>query len=147
MTPNLPTIVEKLSEAQRRCERATGADRRLDLAIAKVRPKHPVPDHASYDHSLDGGKNAWSGGFGMGVPAYTASLDDALTLKPDNCGYVLHQPLGKKPSVALQIGFEGYSGPTTADGWTDYSLGATPALALCAAALKVRTFLQSQGDE
>ena len=81
----MDTNLEKLAE---RVERA-GPDRELDLAIAKVRRVNPVPAGATYDYALDDGKHAWSAGMGMGVPAYTASLDAAMTLVPEGCGVKL----------------------------------------------------------
>lgn len=75
------------------------------------------------------------------LPHYTTSIDAAMTLVPDNCGFVLHSPVGKRPSVALHFGDEDFPAPKTVDGWGDYSSGATPALAVCAAALKARAAL------
>ena len=82
-----------------------------------------------------------------GIRAYTASIDAAMTLLPDNCGFVMWYPVGKRPSVALQFGYEDHPAPKTVDGWGDYSSGATPALALCAAALKAKAMEARQGRD
>lgn len=60
------------------------------------------------------------------VPTFTASTDAAERLLA-NIGYVVHRPIGKRPSVATQI--EG--------GWSDYSQGANVAMAICCASLRI----------
>lgn len=59
------------------------------------------------------------------VPRFTASIDAARTLLA-NIGYVLWQPLGKRPSVSTQR-----DGP-----WSDYSSGFCEAAAMSAAAMR-----------
>ena len=70
---------------------------------------------------------------------YTASIDAAMTLLPDNCGYALRKSIGLSPLVSLQLDGDGWQIDRTVDGWTDWHRGATPALALCAAAIRART--------
>lgn len=72
-------------------------------------------------------------------PAFTTKIDAAMTLVPNDCGFVMHGPIGKPPCVALQFGNEDHPAPKSVDGWGDYSKGATPALALCSAALRARS--------
>jgi len=59
------------------------------------------------------------------VPRFTASIDAARTLLA-NIGYVLWQPLGKRPSVSTQR-----DSP-----WSDYSSGFCEAAAMSAAAMR-----------
>lgn len=90
-----------------RLEKATGPDRNLDVDIFETqRPSHlSLPPH------------------------YTASIDDALTLVPEDAAWSLHD-----------VGCEDYA---SADVFLDRSSftarGETPAIALCIASLKART--------
>lgn len=135
-----PADLEALAD---RVEALSGPDRELDAAIFKAIGA-PVPFqfmNKVVALSWDARENCYFAPIGdmrvrYEVPAYSASLDAAMTLVPNNCGFVLHNPVGKKPSVALQFGDEGFPSPKTVDGWGDYSSGATPALALTAACLR-----------
>jgi hypothetical protein len=136
------TEAEKLAL---RCEAASGPCRELDVAIFRALGA-PVPFQfanklvaLAYDET----EQCYFAPVGdMRVryepPAYTASIDVAETLMPSDCGFVMHSPIGKPPSVALQFGREDFPAPKTVDGWGDYSKAATRPLALCAAALRAR---------
>lgn len=123
---NDPRTGSNLLALAERCERATGPDRELDLAIARVRKVNPVPATAKFNTSLDGGECAWSRGMGMRVPAYTASLDAAMTLVPERAN-VQTQNFGslRGPMVLVEPNER-------------FASAATLPLALCAAALRAR---------
>lgn len=116
-----------------RCEKAGEADRLLDAKIAIAIDLQAYEGYGARDAAKHGGA-AWLADKGEchqniwreALPRYTASLDAALTLVPDNHGHVIWSPIGKPPSAAIE----------TPLGWSDYSKAATPALALCAAALR-----------
>jgi hypothetical protein len=67
-------------------------------------------------------------------PAYTASLDAAMTLVPEGASWSLTSALEDEPPCATVLTMES----------TEHGLAATPALALCAAALRARA---EAGDE
>lgn len=71
-----------------------------------------------YPSDIEGVAHSWR------VPCFTASTDAARRLLA-NIGYVLWQPLGKRPSVSTE----------TDKGWSEPSFGNREPLALCAAAL------------
>ena len=97
-----------MTELARRCEEAEGPDRNLDAMI-----------HFAI-------KNGIGCGMAQDAPAYTSSLDAAMTLVPDGWTlFHLDGPFNNGPCHA-----------TVANG--DFAEGEaeTPALALCAAALR-----------
>lgn len=121
-------------------EKATGPDRRLDASIASLVRLEKVPHWA----------RTWSGPWKPtevgsvvlmqidGTPGphfmareYTASLDAAMTLVPE--GWFKLQPDSLKGWAALAV-----VGP--------WAHAATPALALCAAALKARAHSTKESD-
>ena len=102
-----------------RIEAAEGADRALDVAIAL----------ASGGINAIGADILWPSGFRMPCPRYTASLDAALTLVPD--GLVFN--LGNDASMCWAHVWDDVP---EYDGEPYEGRAATPALALCAAALK-----------
>lgn len=63
------------------------------------------------------------------TPLYTASLDAALSLMPDGAEWFRER--GANGSMSMVV-----DGPSR---WAEAGQGATPALALCIAALKART--------
>lgn len=67
-------------------------------------------------------------------PAYTTSLDAAVTLVPEGCGWVLNNPvdLGGRPSAGLS-------------GFAFDAFASTPAAALTAAAIRARAALLTDG--
>lgn len=115
MTPD--TEAAKIAALADRCEAATGPDREIDRAIIDAfgwRNDHGVPIPPGY----------------IGIPAYTASLDAAMTLVPKG---------------APEWNVEGWGSPSAvhdgrlSTGWVSGArrvYAATPALALCAAALR-----------
>lgn len=96
-----------------RIESADGPDRELDAEIAKA-----VGAQGTYRADFLGWDDVGHAIYRPGYARYTASIDAALTLVPDDCGFVV---MGKAAKVGCHIGS-----------------GATPALALAAAALKAR---------
>jgi len=105
-----------LEELAERVEKAPDGDRGLDADIALSQGWNELP-----------GDN-WVGPHGqICVPAYTASLDAAMTLVPED----------SRNDWSLIGGryWQAEVGDEMAD-------AATPALALCAAALKVRAILK-----
>lgn len=101
----------KLLELAELCERATGPDRSIDWAI----------------HLRDGLTGVGSYG---GHPAYTASIDTAMSLILDDHWRVEDHPMAGPCAIVGEQ--EGYA--------------ATPALALCAAALRARAQATPQGE-
>lgn len=68
----------------------------------------------------------------LGLPPYTVSLDAALTLVPEGCGFTLN--VNRDTSEAEVFGEETGTSP-----WVIvHPARRTPALALCIAALKAR---------
>lgn len=97
-----------------RLEAASGPDRDLDMRIADLGREWKLPGSATPGYA----------------PMFTASLDAALTLVPEGHKWVLHS--------------DGCAGVKLCDMGDDDDLptgedwAATPALALCIAALKAR---------
>ncbi len=85
-----------------RCEAATGPDRELDALINDIAGRRPT------------------------MPAYTASLDAAMTLVPEGYLYGIGNPEGAAHAVVSE----------SPDALIDPVKAATPALALCAASLR-----------
>jgi hypothetical protein len=125
-------VSEQLIELAERCEKATGPDRELDAEIAchapicqadYVRSASPANRRGMVTRHFNGG------GRGTFVcDSYTASLDAAMTLVPEGAELVtlvLINSAGRMPSAGI-------------DGGEHISHAATPALALCAAALRAR---------
>lgn len=132
-----------------RCEAATGADRELDAAIALAQcdkffnagPKHEggrdrIGVIVGGDRCVPGnGAPDWL------VPRYTASLDAALTLVPDDAFWrVGHDGEGADPSVfkaTIGVAKEGVC-------WITFrsAIAETAPLALCAAALRARAAME-----
>lgn len=121
---------EALLELAARVERAEGADRGIDASVWLLAVEKPEPGD-----KIDGDMHGrW--------PAYTASLDAALGLVPE--GWRNYQAdfsvknrthwmlEGPKTKWSLDEGGERCAGSD----WFVSGVAATPALALCAAALK-----------
>ena len=115
-----------------RLEKATEPDRELDIAIATVICEYPIV------HEKDDG--GW-----VSLPQtvvhitrwakeYTSSIDDALTLVPKGFAFSLLDLGTFTPKVRPQCE---YARPS--DAGSDVVDGATPAIALCIAALKARS--------
>lgn len=116
-----------------RLEKATGPDRELDADIClEVGPYQSDiwernPRHRHLLQTKDAKLNDW-----VPFPNYTASLDAALTLVPE----------GQSAQTTRYANHEG--GAWVGD--EDFVRAATPAIALCIAALKARQALTSAKD-
>lgn len=110
---------EALIAIAERCEKATGPDRALDYDIAHFVTSAHLANHGK-------------------APAYTASLDAALTLVPDSLFPGVSQSVFHCDWHSW-MGDEDGDGPLT----RGEANAATPALALCAAALRARATAQN----
>jgi hypothetical protein len=112
-----PTTLLALAE---RCEQAAGPDRELDAEIALAAGWERKWNDSDKPHGWywRRGDYSWTAEMEGIPPNYTASLDAAVTLVPEGCGWMV---MGNAAKVGR---------------WP--SRGATPALALCAAALRAR---------
>lgn len=126
-----------------RCEAATDADRRLDAEIAaacrffpanmgfvwKAGLRANVPEVGRVECHT----NLGTGGPHYAAPKFTASLDAAMTLVPANSLWCTGDGIeGPFARLCIPVGI-GYLG-----GEQDARYANTPALALCAAALRAR---------
>jgi hypothetical protein len=136
----------ELAALAERVEAATGPDRGLDVAIAVVVDwKWPdwEPDEASargqaekhglpwlVDRAANGMNSAW-----RGIPAYTSSLDAAMTLVPERWKPVIDLTIEPNRAELYPPDYDSndWTLKETARGWA-----AMPALALTAAALRAR---------
>lgn len=132
---------DELLALAERCEAATGPDRNLDEAIARsVNWCPPKVNAASWEAHRDAKPNYWfTDSFGM--PAYTASLDAAMTLVANEntwsvttCG---HEGL---PRACVTLCAEDYAVDHVAD-------AVTPALALTAACLRARADMEATPND
>ncbi len=126
-----------------RCEKATGPDRPISWYIWEA-VEMPIIDEWSRNGS---------------APAYTDSLDAAMSLVPEGWRWVLRQANADECKGAFFCRLE--SGDFKSITWgkggeyiTDVISGvdvfcwsATPALALCAAALRARATLDPTGEK
>lgn len=116
-------MTDRLLELVERLEAATGPDRKLDVAIAKA---------LGLPHGRETGWcNNENGDYWVVdecAKPFTASLDDALDLVPDGWSFNLGNDT--QPWAMLWIDMPSY------DGVPYRGHAATPALALCAAALR-----------
>lgn len=142
------TMIEKL-------ERADGPDRGLDRAIAKMIGWHRVePRFTRSKHGAWISPDDWIGENSNGspildglrrttmyreVPSYTASIDTAMTLVPEGLMWSVQTDFGLPGRARLW----GSVLPSQAAARSWNTDGATPAIALCIAALRAR----SQGGE
>jgi hypothetical protein len=122
-----------------RCEDAAGPDRELDVAIARALDWKPLyrddyskwwPPAAVADARER--KRSILHHPTQPLPMFTASLDAAVTLVPDGCDWHVQA----NPSVGACWASVG--GPIKQRISSDVRKAATPALALCAAALRAR---------
>ncbi len=122
------------------CEGASGPDRELDCLIGVAigqfftEPNKGWPDRLDYyRRNADGSVSMPGHGFDQMVPAYTASLDAAMTLIPPSYRLgTLVELAGPEPRWAAKLFNRGKAGGLPASG------AATPALALCVASLRAR---------
>ena len=122
---------QTLLDLAKRCEEATDPDRDMDAEIAVAlgheitRPHPPGSIQDANGSPVVRYLHGWMKGMKEPCPGYTASLDAAMTLVPAGCteGGMTWEPEGCR--VELQMPTQVCSGT-----------GATPALALTAAALR-----------
>lgn len=144
-----------LLELAERCERATGPDRELDALIwmevtpSATRRETVVPPTSArkgwtIDETRDGSGRL------IVVPAYSASLDAAMTLVPEGDGvaYILGDGPWAGPHARIwEISAEkAAAGAKEPIAWEVGSNAHTLPLALCAAALRARATLP-EGEE
>ena len=115
----------KLVELAERCEKATGPDRELEWAI--IQAKHPGAE----PHPSPGLFKFAGGNFRLDDFRYTASLDAAMTLKGDWLLDYIQETDEGYTTVGLYRRNRIVLSHDRATG-----VGKTPALALCAAALR-----------
>jgi hypothetical protein len=108
-----------------RCEKATGPDRAIDALIASALGWERYEFHGENDYEETGWHTPGNPLPVSSLPRWSASLDAAMTLCPSDCvwdvtstGTSWIMPEGLLPQV--------------------YGKAATPALALCAAALRAQ---------
>ncbi len=150
---------ETLLALAERCEKASGPDRELDAAIrcAVFAPAGAFVEQSPingawcvYEIGYGGKKRSWEGR-GLSqlqrLGEVTASLDAAMTLVPAGWGWLVSQPNAK----ALASGLLKERTPVM--GEVQYGCdqrfavaAATPALALCAAALRARAHQETSND-
>jgi hypothetical protein len=118
-----------LLELAERCEKATGPHRELDYAISEgigkgcVRSSKPLRE----DHAEETG--------GFTIPRYTASLDAAMTLVPEGWRPVIDMASEEGAAIV-----DVWAAPAASPQPTRrHAKAATPALALCGAALRALT--------
>ena len=130
-----------LKELAERAESATGPDRELDGLIAvavnhgslpgavKIAPEDETTRRRGWVLHTFNGRRSWHQ-----APRFTASIDAAMTLVPEGLVWNVMTDFGL-PGRARLWGSV-LPGQVKDRGWS--ADGATPALALCAAALRVR---------
>jgi hypothetical protein len=125
---------EALLALAERCEKAEGPDRELDAAIA------PLTGLTVVDEGHPIGRMCYDDiGAAHLMPRYTASLDAAMTLVPESWGWMVSQPNAKALSSGLLKERTPVMGEVQYGCDQRYAVAAaTPALALCAAALRAR---------
>lgn len=166
-----------LIDLAERCERATGADRELDAQIAATlricsKEWKWADGYPAWEGRNDGRVYLENGGPSFSAPAYTASLDAAMSLVPaTSCNLLIMQfgrgwrvtfhdtaqKMGARAATeqierlrqSFGTGYQLAGEPARimekaiAEHWLEFHCpcAATPALALCAAALRARASL------
>jgi hypothetical protein len=147
-------VTRELIELAERVEKAEGADRGLDadirLAVSGDCPygaltgnRHQVIGWGK----LSGYVNAYREVLTLDdalddevVPRFTASIDAAMSLGPEGCVWKVmtdYELPGRATVYGWPVGAP--EGPPILIGYDDHCDAATPALALCAAALRARS--------
>lgn len=133
----------ELNELAAKVEALSGPDRRVDCAIFATVYPDKFGDSAAMYARIDWTRNRadWMWLRDLGMPAYTASIDAAMTLVTEGLAWSLN---GGDPSCldSAEIGPVPARGALLNPQWT--ADGATPALALTAAALRARSLATSQ---
>lgn len=128
MTPPAPAMSE-ISELIERLEKATGPDREIDCAIKELLdPRYKPKDRVIYYGEATGEHVGEDGQF-YKAPAYTASLDAALMLVPED-----------HPWAVGDLNEDDFPWACVTNQHTvDFNgNGSTPAVSMCIAALKAR---------
>lgn len=134
-----------------RIEAASGPDRVLDSNIYAILNKHMMYTPTKLGHFYDPSKTVAiaaqkyhiSGGATAIAPRYTASLDAAMTLVPKGwCILAAWNPAHPRSYITLSDGPMDGQART----WGEGCGAATPALALCAAALRARMAMANAAD-
>jgi hypothetical protein len=127
---------EKLIELAERCEKASEPDRETEARIAM--------ELAWRKTTLGQAGRVWydqDGNLEAVPPKYTASLDAALTLLPEGSEWRLERRFSKAMSPAYASVWN--PGATDVDFHAN-AHGKSPALALCAAALRARAAMDEK---
>jgi hypothetical protein len=146
----------ELLELADRVERAAGPDRELDAEIALVcgivRERDGDSFYGHRDYSvmvLERGYYDFDGS-APELPAYTASIDAAMTLVPEGLFEKVATGTGTKRAFAQLIWLRRrrgkWGGGQLFRPASIYTNASTPALALCAAALKARASLSTSEE-
>lgn len=119
-----------------RCEAAIGGDRELDVAISTAvttfEPRRAGPGWPDENALVVPAFPGWEP-----LPAYTASLDAAMTLVLEDAHRLRFWRIGNDGEGGDPSAFKAeILAVTNLTSTTSKAIGATPALALCAAALK-----------
>jgi hypothetical protein len=123
-----------LLELATRCEQATGPDKSIDREIAMA---------TGWQHRSGG---VWERVLEWERPAFTASLDAAMTLVPDSCLAMVKQLWdGDSKSALARVSRYVASSRFWMGDWS--GLSDVPALALCAAALRARAAIVDRNGE
>lgn len=128
MTPTKALERDTMDELIERLENAKGPDRDLDAFIAREVGAYP----SDWQTTLPGYSLEYFLAWSSCAPAYTSSIDAALTLVPEGHGYIINAEHGEKPQASIP--YDAGSGYMHAL----WYFAATPALALCIASLKAR---------
>ncbi len=123
-----------------RCEAATGPDRAIDFDIFRaIHPEYAGPEWKEFGgglrHINDSSDMRCLPPPHMTPARWTASIDATLSLVPDGWKWALHSADDKAPPTAYCVPD---MGRLPWPDWVTDILAATPALALCAAALRAR---------
>lgn len=134
-----------LNKIIERLEKATGPDRELDALIvaelhdATMRPYPPSDDfgpHDKWQFWTHDGKHFLGSEAEFPVPAYTSSVDAALTLVPDGLPWMVRR---SQPWDAAHPYCAAYVQTAEHDEHSSLTKATTAARALCIAALKARS--------
>ncbi len=136
---------QSLLDLAARVEDAEGVDRLLDALIAAIARVGAedwpwAAGYPAWEASPDGRVHLEKNGPSFEAPAYTASIDSAMMLVPSP------RIEGEYVSIGVWTGPGVHAPHVRARAWVSGServLAATPALALCAAALRARAQEQS----
>ncbi len=132
------------------CEGASGSDRELDCLIGVAigqfftEPNKGWPDRLDYyRRNVDGSVSMPGHGFDQMVPAYTASLDAAMTLVPWGWLKEREYRFGLEQDDWIEDRWCARFDQMCGGGGTILAVAATPALALCAASIRARAHTET----